>query len=125
MREYLEQTLKRAGVEDRGSRYKSILAVRQHLSPVDMYCYLKARFGEPNGFQTFLRRDSSDNWIHWDFNLTVGGEDVYISGTYREVHFMLSEHLPDQDWPVLLQEIKADFGRVGPEKAAVLRSLEK
>jgi hypothetical protein len=90
-----------------------------------MYCYLKARFGEPNGFQTVLRRDSSDNWIHWDFNLTVGGEDVYISGTYREFHIMLSEHLPDQDWPVLLQKIKADFGRVGLEKAAVLRSLEK
>ena len=50
----------------------SILAVRQHLSPVDMYCYLKARFGTPNGFQTFLRTDSSDNLIHWDFNLKAG-----------------------------------------------------
>jgi len=52
-------------------------------------CYLKARFGEPNGFQTFLRRDSSDNWIHWDFNLKAAGEGIWIGGTYREVHFML------------------------------------
>jgi hypothetical protein len=29
------------------------LAFRKRLVPVEMYCYLKARFGEPNGFQTF------------------------------------------------------------------------
>jgi hypothetical protein len=32
---------------------RSILAVRQNLSPLDLYCYLNARFGNPNGFQTF------------------------------------------------------------------------
>jgi hypothetical protein len=41
----------------------SVLAVRHHLSPVDVYCYLKGRFGDPNGFQNFLRRDDSDNLI--------------------------------------------------------------
>lgn len=125
MREYLEDVRKKTGREDRGSRYGSVLAVRQQLSPVDMYCCLKARFGEPNGFLNFLRNDSSDNWIHWDFNLKANGEDVYISGTYREVHFMLSEKLADEDWPVLLQRIKADFGRMGPDKTTVLRTLEK
>lgn len=35
----------------------AILAVRSRLRPVDIYCYLKARFGEPNGFQSFLRKD--------------------------------------------------------------------
>ncbi|MER8447386.1 hypothetical protein NKH52_29875 [Mesorhizobium sp. M1066] len=39
----------------------AILAVRSRLRPVDIYCYLKARFGEPNGFQDFLRKDDSDN----------------------------------------------------------------
>src|ERR1700686_5466091 len=53
-------------------RKPSVLAVRQHLTPVDVYCYLKARFGQPNGFQNFLRDDSSDNWIHWDFLLKAG-----------------------------------------------------
>src|SRR4051794_9074871 len=28
----------------------SVLDVRENLVPVDVYCYLKARFGEPNGF---------------------------------------------------------------------------
>jgi hypothetical protein len=125
MRTYLKDTLKPSGSKDRASHYKSILAVRRAFSPVDMYCYLKARFGKPNGFQTFLAKDTSDNWIHWDFNLKVQGEDVCISGTYREIHFMLSEKLSDCDWPMLFEKIKADFGRLGKEKAAILRSLEK
>jgi len=57
---------------------RSVLAVRNHLSPVDVYCYLKGRFGEPNGFANFLRHDHSDNLIHWDFNLKADDEDVYI-----------------------------------------------
>jgi hypothetical protein len=37
-------------------RKPSVLAVREHLSPVDVCCYLKARFGEPNGFLTHVLR---------------------------------------------------------------------
>jgi hypothetical protein len=125
MRAYLESTVQQTKAAASRSRYRSILATRRTFSPVDMYCYLKARFGKPNGFQTFLASDSSDNWIHWDYNLKVAGEDVYVSGTYREVHFMLSETLADRDWFRLFEAIKTDFGRVGKDKSAVLRSLEK
>src|ERR1044071_7354751 len=62
--------LEKAGPEKRSKR--TVLMVRQHLSPVDVYCYLKARFGEPNGFQNWLRQDTSDNWIHWDYYLKTG-----------------------------------------------------
>ena len=117
MRTYLEEMRKRTNRKDESPHYKTILAVRQQLSPVDMYCYLKARFSGSNGFQNLLRSDSSDNWIHWDFNLKADGEDVYISGTYCEVHFMLTEELADADWPVFLEKIKSDFGHVGREKS--------
>jgi hypothetical protein len=103
----------------------STIAVRQHLSPVDVYCYLRARFGEPNGFQNFLRTDDSDNWIHWDFNLMAADEDVYVCGTSREVHIAIWEHLTDENWRDLILQIKADYGRVGKEKSAVLKSLER
>jgi hypothetical protein len=103
-KKFLELAKKRESAEP---IFKSVLAVRQQLSPVDMYCYLRARFGEPNGFQNFLRSDDSDNWIHWDFNLKAEGEEVYICGTYREVHFMLSEKLTDDDWRDLV--IRACF----------------
>ena len=60
-----------------------------------VYCYLRARFGKPNGIQALLKSDDSENIFHWDYNLTTGTEDVYICGTSREVHFMLSERIAD------------------------------
>jgi len=128
MQAWLES--KRSSLDNKNNKRKkskkgSLLAVRKNLSPVDMYCYLKARFGEPNGFQNFLRRDDSDNLIHWDFNLKADNEDVYICGTSREIHFFLSENLADKDWHNFILNIKEDYKRVGKEKKAVLQSLEK
>ena len=111
---------------ERGDRPNgSALVVRTRLRPVDVYCYLVARFGRPNGFQNVLRRDDSDNWIHWDFNLKSGNIDVYFAGTSRDVHIMVGEPLSDNEWNALINAIKIDFGRVGSQKSAVLRGLEK
>jgi hypothetical protein len=40
------------------------------IRPVDLYVYLKARFGEPNGI-TMISKDheDSDNLIHWHYSL--------------------------------------------------------
>jgi hypothetical protein len=99
---------------------------RERICPVDIYCYLKARFGEPNGFQTRLaRKNTSDNLFHWDFNLKASDEVVYISGTNREVHLMVSEALSDEQWPQLVGKIKGDYARVSKEKSKVFKSLER
>ena len=82
---YLERIKSISSKRTENPIFKSRLVIRKTLSPVDVYCYLKARFGEPNGFQNRLRHDTSDNLFHWDFNLKAAREDVYISGTYREV----------------------------------------
>jgi hypothetical protein len=91
-----------------------MLIVRSRLKPVDIYCYLKARFGEPNGFQNFLRRDDSDNWIHWDYSLKAGKVDVYFAGTSREIHMMVGEPLTDLQWRDLIVGIRTDYARIGP-----------
>lgn len=111
-------------VKGRRKRRGSSLAVREQLTPLDVFCYLKARFGEPNGFQNFLRKDDSDNWIHWDFQLKAGDEDVYICGMSREIHFVMLASLTDADWRDLVLGIKSDFRRVGKDKGSVLKSLE-
>lgn len=36
------------------------------IKPLDLYCYLYAKYGPPNGIQNFLRSDDSDNLIHWE-----------------------------------------------------------
>jgi hypothetical protein len=108
-----------------GNPKPSVLTVRTHLLPIDIYCYLKARFGEPNGFQNVLRSDSSDNWIHWDYLLEASDQNINISGRSRETLFVVSEELADENWRELILAIKSDFARVGKEKSAVLKSLEK
>jgi hypothetical protein len=50
-------------VRKRGPSKRSLI-FRKYLRPVDVYAYLRARFGAPNGFQNALRKDDSDNWVH-------------------------------------------------------------
>lgn len=101
------------------------LVVRTRLRPVDVYAYLRTRFGQPNGFQNILRRDDSDNWIHWDFHLKSEGVDVYIAGASREIHFMLGDALTDREWQTLIQGFRGEFGRLGREKSEMTRTFEK
>jgi hypothetical protein len=111
--------------KDKTRRRGSFLVVRHNLSPLDVYCHLRARFGKPNGFQNFLRKDDSDNLIHWDFNLKADSEDVYISGASREIHFMLSESLTDEHWRTLILNLKADYKRVVKAKSDFQKTLEE
>jgi hypothetical protein len=101
------------------------LIFRTYLRPVDVYAYLRTRFGAPNGPQNALRKDDSDNWIHWDYNVKVGDMDIHISGTSRTVHITTAEDLSDQEWKQLALTLKADFARLGREKSATMASFEK
>lgn len=105
-------------------RVREFLIVRSQLRPVDVYCYLVARFGRPNGFQNFLRRDDSDNWIHWDFNIKAGHIDIYFAGTSREIHIAIEGKMTDSEWKDLILAVKNDYGRVGRAKSEILQSLE-
>jgi hypothetical protein len=109
----------------KSERRKDTLVVRTHLRPVDVYTYLVARFGRPNGFQNLLRRDSSDNWIHWDFVIKAGQDDVYLAGTSREIHIAVPGTLTDEQWKTLILAIKGDFANEAKPKSEVTRSLEK
>ncbi len=104
---------------------RHLLMVRTYLRPADVYAYLKARFGIPNGFQNALRRDDSDNLIHWDFNLRADEVDIYLAGHSRSIQIIVEEPMTDDDWKALIVGIKADFARVGREKSKVIRSFEK
>jgi hypothetical protein len=103
----------------------SLLVVRKRLTQADMYAYLRARFGMPNGFQNYLRKDDSDNLVHWDFNLRAAEVDVYIEGRMRDIVILVSEPRSDENWKALILAIKADFGRLGQQKSQMLKSFEK
>lgn len=103
----------------------SLLVVREKLTQIDMYSYLRARFGIPNGFQNFLRKDDSDNLVHWDFNLKAAEVDIYIQGRMRDVLILISKPMNDENWKLLILGLKTDFARIGKEKSEITKSFEK
>jgi len=50
------------------------------VSPLDFYCYLKMRFGDPNGFAMMLRSQAVDNFIHWHYTLATSDTIIDIMG---------------------------------------------
>lgn len=54
---------------DKLPRKVEIWEFTNEIKPLDLYCYLYAKFGPPNGIQNFLRADDSDNLIHWEWTL--------------------------------------------------------
>lgn len=106
---------------------KAVWAWKTEISPADLYCYLGARFGRPNGPQNFFRADDSDNLIHWDWVLDYPGGDIHVMGmNFRtELWFGGDIDVSDADRIALAQMIKADFKNHGPKMTEVRRSLEK
>ncbi len=99
----------------------------REVSPADLYCYLCARFGRPNGPQNFSRNDSSDNLIHWEWVLDHPSGSIHIQGmNFRtEVWVACGLNASDEDSKILIAHIKADFANYGQKMAEVRKSLEK
>lgn len=104
---------------------------RTLLSPLDVYSYLKARFGEPNGMHSIMIhkigmvRDNSSNMFHWDYALMAGERALTFTGAAREVHVMIEDDFTDEDWIRFSDSMKEDFGNYGKQKAAIVKSLQK
>jgi len=109
---------------NKGER-KSSLVLRRAVSPFDAYTYLHARFGPPNGFQTFVARDDSDNLFHWDYNLLAGKKELTFIGATEEVHVWFDAHMKDEDCLRFINGLKADFARVGADKGRFASTLER
>jgi hypothetical protein len=106
---------------------KGVWAWKTELSPADLYCYLGARFGRPNGPQNFFRADDSDNLIHWDWVLDHASGDIHILGMNFRTELWIGGdfEVTDADRIGLAQLFKADFKNYRPKMAEVRRSLEK
>lgn len=48
----------------------SMFRLGNQISPLDLFCYLHARFGEPNGEMMLLKeKDDVNNLFHWEYSL--------------------------------------------------------
>jgi len=97
------------------------------LSPLSLYCYLKGRFGPPNGFQMAVKKKKdSDNLIHWHYHIVSGPESLQVFGMNTRVEFWSNTQkvYSDGDWEELLETIKSDFKNWGSKISEVRKSLE-
>ncbi len=96
------------------------------IRPSDLYVYLKARFGEPNGMMSALRGDASDNLFHWQYNIRVNEEMLSILASSSGVIFRASTPNPvtrGQQWEIL-RRIKGDLAQRGRDLSRVRDALE-
>jgi hypothetical protein len=110
---------------------RSALVFRELLSPFDIYSYLKARFGEPNGMQSMMIhkikmvRDDSSNIFHWDYHVISPEGGIIFTGAAREVHVWLDREFSDDEWLKFASALKADFGTYGQDKSKIVKSWQK
>lgn len=104
----------------------SMWVVTNGIKPVDLYVYLKARFGMPNGLTMLAKNlNDSDNLIHWHYTLTCpSGLIEILCFTFRmEIWQPFSKDV--SDIPSFLAAIKRDFARYGHQMGEVRKGLEK
>lgn len=95
-------------------------------SPLDLYVYLKARFGHPNGIQMALRNQSTDNLVHWHYTIAAGSAVLEIWQTNLTTEFWVEGIEPptDSDWNDLISAIKCNFKTHGRKMSIVRKDLE-
>src|SRR5262245_13206124 len=96
------------------------------LPPVLLYCYLKVRFGPPNGFMMFLRAPSPDNLIHWHWAVEVDGHVLNMWAPSRATEFIV--HSPaaftDDDRDQLMASLTDDTVQRSKEISVEKKRLE-
>jgi len=105
----------------------SIWSVDNSISPYDLYAYLKARFGPPNGLSMLFRSPGSDNLIQWHFTLKSGVHLVEFMGFTTRVEIWIEgfPNLGQEDWLALVKAIKADFKSYGNRLKKVRSDFEE
>ena len=100
--------------------------IENQISPADLFCYLHARFGPPNGFQNFLRGNTSDNLIHWNWTFRSGNGYIDILGMNFCTNIMFTGNfdIEDGDIDEFITLVKSDFKNHGKGMSKCRNSLE-
>ena len=96
------------------------------IKPIDLYCYFWAKFGQPNGIQNFLRDNSSDNLVHWEWTFLFEKNLISFQSlnVRTEIIFIgYFETVPDLN--KIVEDIKDDFKNYGKAIKTVRENLEK
>lgn len=106
----------------------SLASFARKISPHDLYCYLKIRFGNPNGFCMKLKQPgTTDNLIHWHYELIGEASYIHIYGKKNYTEFVLScdKSISEEMWLEMIRDIKIDLGNMGDKKTNLIKDFEK
>lgn len=110
----------------KANRVFSRFIIGDRITPIDLYTYLKARFGTPNGIQTILRGPHSGNLFHWQY--AVGTDSVLFEPTeanlYMEAIVEGVGDPTDAEIDDFFVALKQDFANHGKEMSEVRKGLE-
>ena len=111
--------------EKRSKKLKKYSLV-DDIKPADLYCYLYAKFGVPNGLQNFLRGDTSDNLIHWEWVLELNKKFIFIQGKnlHTEIWFIGEWDSEKNYIEELVEIIKNDYANFGKKMGLIRKELE-
>ncbi|MCK5465999.1 hypothetical protein KAI56_00680 [Candidatus Parcubacteria bacterium] len=101
-----------------------IWKMTNEIKPVDLYCYLYAKFGPPNGIQNILRENDSDNLIHWDWTLFNEGKIITFLGLNlrTEIHLIGDFNVNEYNLEQFIRYLKSDFSKYGKKISDVRKN---
>lgn len=97
------------------------------IKPLDLYCYLHAKYGKPNGLQNFFRSDDSDNLIQWEWTLAgeFGLTSIQGHNFRSEVHLNGDFEGKGLTFEMFIEQIKSDIVNYGKQISELRKDLEK
>ena len=109
------------------SKKGEIWEITNEIKPIDLFCYLSAKYGDPDGILTLLKNDDSDNLIHWDWMLDSPKGLVCIQGHNFRTEIHVSEEVIESGLNKFdfISQIQADFKNYGQGISITKKSLEK
>ena len=109
------------------SKKGEIWEITNEIKPIDLFCYLSAKYGDPNGILTLLKQDDSDNLIHWDWMFDSPKGRIDIQGHNFRTEIFVSGEILETGLTKLdfINQIKSDFKNYGRGMSITKKSLEK
>jgi len=103
--------------------------IKNEIKPVDLFCYLYAKFGPPRGLLTMLRNPDlgSENLIQWDWMFNTDLGPLFIQGHNFRTEVHISEKIKQSGLEAtdFVKQLKSDFKNFGKEISNIKKSLEK
>lgn len=93
---------------------------------VDLYCYFHAKYGKPNGLLNFVKSDSSDNLIHWEWTFATEYGLLSVLGMNFRTEVLLRGDYQGKGLTkeMFVSQIKSDMGNYGKAISEFRKEIE-